>query len=86
MAEPWLTSLITPTPQAGWELAIKLSRMGVKVTQPSDEVRSRLREVYEQDADSLILVSQVIAINFQTIAAANAHWNKQAVPAQEGTV
>ncbi|WP_018900516.1 hexameric tyrosine-coordinated heme protein [Rhizobium sp. 2MFCol3.1] len=86
MAEPWLTSLITPTPQAGWELAIKLSRMGVKVTQPSDEVRSRLREVYEQDADSLILVSQVIAINFQTVAAANNHWNKQPVAAQEGTV
>lgn len=86
MAEPWLTSLITTTPQAGWELAIKLSRMGVKVTQPSDEVRSRLREVYEQDADSLILVSQVIAINFQTVAAANNHWNKQPVPAHEGTV
>ena len=86
MAEPWLHTLLTPTPQAGWELAIKLSRMGVKVTQPSDEIRTKLREVYEQDADSLIMVSQVIAINFQTVAAANSHWSKQAMPAKEGTV
>jgi hypothetical protein len=80
MAEPWLETLITPTPQAGWELAIKLSRMGVKVTQPSDEVRKKLRVIYEEDADSLILVSQVIAINFQTVAAANCHWTNQATP------
>jgi hypothetical protein len=74
MADPWLLTLMTPTPQAGWELAIKLSRMGVKVTQPSDEIRKKLRTIYEDDADSLILVSQVIAINFQTVAAANGHW------------
>ncbi len=28
MSEQWLTSLITKTPQEGYELAIKLSRMG----------------------------------------------------------
>jgi hypothetical protein len=43
MSEVWLPSLKTDTPQAGFELAVKLSRMGVKVTQPSDEVRSSLR-------------------------------------------
>lgn len=43
MADTWLTSLITATPQEGYELAIKLSRMGVKYTQPSAEVRDRLR-------------------------------------------
>jgi hypothetical protein len=74
MSEPWLPSLITPTPQAGFELAVKLSRMGVKVTQPSAEVRDRLRSAYEQDSEQLIAVSQVIAIHFQTIAAANNHW------------
>jgi len=31
----WLESLLTATPQEGFELAIKLSRMGVKSTQPS---------------------------------------------------
>ena len=64
------------TPQAGFELAITLSRRAVKYTQPDDEVRKRLRPVYSQDADSLIAVSQVVAINFQTIAAANNYWRK----------
>ena len=72
--EPWITSLITDTPQEGYELAIKLARMGVKHTQPDPEIRSKLRPVYENDADSLTLVSQVIAIHFQTIAAANNYW------------
>ena len=43
MSEPWLSTLKTDTAQAGWELAVKMSPMGVKVTQPSDEVRKRLR-------------------------------------------
>ncbi|HRN17634.1 MAG: hexameric tyrosine-coordinated heme protein [Trueperaceae bacterium] len=72
--ETWLTTLITPTPQAGFELAIKMARMGVKYTQPSAEVRDRLRGDYANDADSLTWASQVIAINFQTVAAANNHW------------
>ncbi|HMN63353.1 MAG TPA: hexameric tyrosine-coordinated heme protein, partial [Burkholderiaceae bacterium] len=38
MSEKWLTSLLTSGPQEGFELAIKLSRMGVKYTQPSGEV------------------------------------------------
>ncbi|HOX41879.1 MAG TPA: hexameric tyrosine-coordinated heme protein [bacterium] len=76
MADTWLTTLITDTPQAGFELAITLSRRAVKYTQPDDEVRKRLRPVYSQDADSLIAVSQVVAINFQTIAAANNYWRK----------
>lgn len=32
--DTWLTSLITATPQEGFELAITLSRRGVKYTQP----------------------------------------------------
>jgi hypothetical protein len=38
MAEPWLPSLKTPTPQEGFELAAKLARLGVKLTQPSAEL------------------------------------------------
>lgn len=34
----WLNSLKTGTPQEGFELAIKLARMGVKYTQPDMEV------------------------------------------------
>lgn len=72
--ETWLTTLQTETPQQGFELAIKLSRMGVKYTQPSAESRDKLRRVYENDADSLIASSQVVAINYQTVAAANNYW------------
>jgi hypothetical protein len=76
MNEAWLQSLVTATPQEGWDLAVKLSRMGVKVTQPSAEARDRLRAIYAEDADSLIAASHVVAINFQTVAAANNHWRK----------
>ena len=72
--DSWLPSLITETPEKGFDLAIKLARVGVKKTQPSDEVRVRLREVYENDANALIASSQVVAINFQTVAAANGYW------------
>ncbi|MFM1767494.1 MAG: hypothetical protein RJA22_23 [Verrucomicrobiota bacterium] len=74
MPDTWLSTLQTATPQEGFELAIKLSRMGVKYTQPSDQIRQNLREAYANNADSLTAASQVIAINFQTVAAANNHW------------
>lgn len=70
----WLTTMKTNTPQEGFELAIKLSQMGVIYTQPSEAVRNRLRPKYANNADSLIAVSQVIATNFQTVAAANNYW------------
>ena len=76
MADAWLTTLITDTPQQGFELAITLSRRGVKYTQPDSEVLHKLRPEYANDADSLTAASQVIAINFQTVAAANGYWRK----------
>lgn len=70
----WLTTLETDTPQEGFELAITLARKGVAYTQPSAEVRDKLRPEYANDADSLTLASQVVAVHFQTIAAANNYW------------
>ena len=77
MTDQWLQSLATPDPQSSYDLAIKMPRMGVKYTQPCDETRQRLRPVYAKNAHSLIAVSQVIAINFQTISAANNYWRPQ---------
>lgn len=74
MADQWLNTLITETPQAGYELAITLSRRGVKYTQPDTEVLHKLRPEYANDANALTAASQVIAINFQTVAAANNYW------------
>lgn len=67
-------SLITETPEQGFQLAIALSRKAVKATQPNKETLVKLRDVYSKNADSLIAVSQVVAIHFQTVAAANNYW------------
>ncbi|WP_026917242.1 hexameric tyrosine-coordinated heme protein [Gordonia shandongensis] len=74
MSDTWLTTLITDTPQEGFELAITLSRRGVKYTQPDGEVLHRLRPEYSTDAENLTAASQVVATNFQTVAAANGYW------------
>lgn len=76
MSDIWLNSLITNTPQEGFELAITLSRRGVKYTQPDTEVLKKLRPDYANSADSLTATSQVIALNFQTVSAANNYWRK----------
>ncbi|WP_371224696.1 hexameric tyrosine-coordinated heme protein [Roseovarius sp. 2305UL8-3] len=70
----WLPSLQTQTPEEGYELAIKLSRMAVKITQPDDAARSRMRPDYANSADSLTMVSHVVAVNFQTVSQANNYW------------
>jgi hypothetical protein len=74
MAETWLPSLKTNTAQEGFDLAVKLARKGVGVTQPSAEVRDSLRSSYDHDTAQLIASSQVIATHFQTVAAANSYW------------
>lgn len=70
----WLNDLKTNTPEEGYDLAIKLSRMAVKLTQPDDEARNRMRPDYASDAASLIAVSHVVAVNFQTVSQANNFW------------
>jgi hypothetical protein len=74
MADTWLRTLITATPQEGFELAIALSRRGVKYTQPDVETLHKLRPEYANSADALTAASHVIAVNFQTVAAANNYW------------
>lgn len=76
MSDTWLETLITETPQQGFELAVTLSRRGVKYTQPDAEVLKRLRPEYAESAEDLIAASHVVAVNFQTIAAANDYWRK----------
>lgn len=70
----YLPTLITKDPEEGYQLAIKLSRLAVKFTQPDADVRDSLRPAYAENADILTLVSQVVAINFQTVAEANNYW------------
>lgn len=72
--ESWLPSLIAETPQEGFELAVTLARRGVATTQPDREVLRAGRLKYSHDPDSLIAASEVVAIHFRTIAAANDYW------------
>ena len=67
-------TLITATPEEGRQLAIKLARLTVKMTQPDDARRTALREVYANDADMLIRLTHVVAVAFATIAVSNGYW------------
>ncbi|MCC5907697.1 MAG: hexameric tyrosine-coordinated heme protein [Balneolaceae bacterium] len=67
-------SLITETPEEGFQVAISLARKGVTETQSDREVLFELREIYTRDPDALIASSHVIAVHFQTVAAANNYW------------
>lgn len=70
----WLPTLITATPQEGFELAVTLARKGVSTTQPDKAILMTLRPAYARDADSLTAASHVVAVHFQTISAANNYW------------
>lgn len=72
--ETWLPSLVTDTPEEGYDLAMTLARKAVGMIQPDPEVKKRLRVIYAENADSLTTASQVVAIHFQTVAAANNYW------------
>jgi len=72
--EIWLHTLITATPQEGRELAIKMARKSIAAIQTDPETRKKLRNNYANDTSQLIASANVVAIEFQTIAAANNYW------------
>lgn len=67
-------SLITKTPEEGRQLAVKMARLIIKVTQPDPEMREKMRPIYAEDAAMLIAIGQTVATEFATIAAANNYW------------
>jgi len=67
-------TLITATPEQGRALAFLLARHSVHNIQPDLDILKGDRPNYSTDPDSLIDASQVVAIEFQTIAAANNYW------------
>jgi Hexameric tyrosine-coordinated heme protein (HTHP) len=67
-------TLITATPDEGRALAFTLARHSIHNLQPDLDVLKAERPVYSVNPDSLIAASQVVAIEFQTIAAANNYW------------
>lgn len=67
-------SLIVDTPEEGRQLAVKMARLIIKLTQPDADAREKLRDVYASDAMMLIAVGQTVATEFATVAAANNYW------------
>jgi glycerate-2-kinase len=67
-------SLLTKTPEEGRQLAVKMARLIIKVTQPDAAVREKLRPIYAEDPAMLIAIGQTVAQEFATIAAANNYW------------
>lgn len=70
----WLKSLITKTPQEGRELAILMARKTIGAIQSDPQIKAEIREKYAKDAGQLIASAEVVALEFQTVAAANNYW------------
>lgn len=69
-------TLITSTPDEGRALAFNMARHSIHNIQPDLDILKAGRPVYSANPDSLIAASQVVAIEFQTIAAANNYWRQ----------
>jgi Hexameric tyrosine-coordinated heme protein (HTHP) len=72
--EIWLATLNTNTPQEGFELAVKLSRLAVMVARSYDDDSQRTGPMERDGTSQLVGAAHVIALNFQIIAAANDWW------------
>lgn len=67
-------TLITETPEKGRALAMLIARHTIHNIQQDLDVLKDARKTYSRDPNSLTAASQVVAIEFQTIAAANNYW------------
>jgi len=69
-------TLITATPNEGRVLAMMIARHTIHNIQPDLDVLKGGRPNYSANPEDLIAASRVVAIEFQTIAAANNYWRK----------
>jgi Hexameric tyrosine-coordinated heme protein (HTHP) len=67
-------SLLTATAEEGRALALRIARHTIHNIQPDLDVLKAGRLQYAASAEGLIAAGQVVAIEFQTIAAANNYW------------
>ena len=70
-------TLITATPEEGRALALTIARHTIHNIQPDLDALKEGRPKYAADPLGLIAASQVVAIEFQTIAAANDYWRRR---------
>jgi hypothetical protein len=67
-------TLLTSTPEEGKELAIKMALLIMKHFQPNDLVNSVQLKDIKNDVNMLISISQIVATEYATIAAAKNYW------------
>jgi hypothetical protein len=67
-------TLLTATAEEGRALALSIARHTIHNMQPDLDVLKAGRPQYASSAEALIAAGQVVAIEFQTIAAANNYW------------
>ena len=67
-------TLITKNAEEGRALALTLARHTIHNIQPDLDVLKAGRKDYAANPSTLIAAGQVVAIEFQTIAAANGYW------------
>ena len=67
-------TLLTATPEQGRALAFAMARHSIHNIQPDLDVLKGGRPTYSTSPDSLIAAGHVVAVEFQTIAAANDYW------------
>ena len=67
-------TLKTATAEDGRKLAMTMARHTIHNIQPDLDALKGGRPSYSTSPESLIAASQVVAIEFQTIAAANKYW------------
>ena len=67
-------ALLQPT--AGRQLAITLVRKTIGSIQKDAGAKLRVREQYEEDPALLMRATELVAIEFRTIAEANNYWRK----------
>ncbi|KZL06540.1 hexameric tyrosine-coordinated heme protein [Pseudovibrio sp. Ad26] len=70
-------TLITKTPEEGRQLAMLIARHTIHNIQNDLDELKQGRSVYSVNPDSLTAASQVVALEYQTIAAANNYWRGQ---------
>ncbi|MGH0000527.1 hexameric tyrosine-coordinated heme protein [Pseudovibrio ascidiaceicola] len=70
-------TLITKTPEEGRQLAMLIARHTIHNIQNDLDELKQGRSVYSVNPDSLTAASQVVALEYQTIAAANNYWRDQ---------
>lgn len=69
-------SLLTRTAAEGRHLAIQLARASIHEMQSDAEIKKEIRKSYARSGTDLISAGRTIAIEFQTIAAANDYWRR----------